>query len=504
MTMKRNNKYKQVVAVFVFITASLFFLRFLFVDYFADRFFLDKFDLLSRNLSDAKVSLEYDISHELADLEFNCGENDVDLLKKNNISNSRYRVHGIKLKNGGGCSSLDRDLDIVSVNGDYKYSYKINGYNASLVSTHSGNSVDKESIIIVNVNGDLAYWIVNGAFTQKLLNEPCENCFYLEYNNAVGRGNPDIVTRDKYDVIYKGMEEDSIGFTLFAGDELRNYVSDLLGKSVIIFILALFMAFISVVAILSYRSKNLTAMLRLGVDNHEFIPFYQPVIDIKTSRVVGMEALIRWIRNGDAIVNPSEFIDAAESSNVILDMTMSMLNIIISDLSDIPDDIWVSVNIIPSQLESGALYEFLVKLNPLYASRLRFEITERIKFSDFSSAKAEIDKIRGLGCDFKLDDFGTGYSGFSYIQRLGVTDVKIDKMFIDTIVPGDNKAVLDSIIDFCNGMDVAVMAEGVESQEQVDYLMRKGVCKIQGYFYSEPVPLEQLLAWMKSRYEISS
>jgi len=135
-------------------------------------------------------------------------------------------------------------------------------------------------------------------------------------------------------------------------------------------------------------------------------------------------------------------------------------------------------------------------------ARLTFELTERDPIKHIQGAMAEIAALQERGYHFKLDDFGTGYGGFAYLQRLGIRQIKIDKMFVDTIGTDDLKrSVLDATIAFGLKSGMEMIAEGVETQEQVDYLHRHGVHLIQGYVYAKPMPLSKLKIWLMAWQE---
>jgi sensor c-di-GMP phosphodiesterase-like protein len=151
---------------------------------------------------------------------------------------------------------------------------------------------------------------------------------------------------------------------------------------------------------------------------------------------------------------------------------------------------------VPEHLDNDDLYVLLkgiVESGELQQHRISLEITERLPISDLVAARQMLDKIYALGIDLKLDDAGTGYGGFSYVQNLGISTLKIDKMFVDTIGHEDNfnAKTIDAIISFAQKSDLSMIAEGVEDDKQVAYLSAHGVYLIQGYIYSKPLPAKQ-------------
>ena len=228
----------------------------------------------------------------------------------------------------------------------------------------------------------------------------------------------------------------------------------------------------------------------------EFVPFYQPIVDSRSKKVVGFEALLRWQR-GRELVPPGTFIDYAEEQGLILPMTEQLLERVIADLPWLEPTQWVSVNIVAAHLEQPNLRPLLQRHDWPSPARLTFELTERKPITDIKAAMGEIAQLQEKGYHFKLDDFGTGYGGFAYLQRLGIRQIKIDKMFVDTIGTDDLKrTLLDSIIAFGHESNMEMIAEGVETLEQVDYLHRHGVHLIQGYVYAKPMALTKLKIWL--------
>lgn len=246
------------------------------------------------------------------------------------------------------------------------------------------------------------------------------------------------------------------------------------------------------------KNKSIQQLIKQGLNKGEFIPYYQPIIDSKTNQLSGCEVLVRWKRCNGEIFPPYLFIKNVENSHLIYPMTLSILQQVIEDLSHLPvlsDNFCASINITPKQLEN---YKFMDKCLSAINSQQRakpniaLEVTERIPFSDIAKAKAVMTYLSENGVKLKLDDAGTGFGGFSYLQTLPFDAIKIDKMFIDTIGTNDMKRnILNAIISFGHETKLEMIAEGVETKQQVEYLMKKDVHLIQGYFYAKPMPFSE-------------
>lgn len=241
--------------------------------------------------------------------------------------------------------------------------------------------------------------------------------------------------------------------------------------------------------------NSMSAQIKRGIKNYEFVPYYQPILDGQTQALVGCEVLMRWQQGEGSVVPPNQFIPYAEASGDIIAMTRSMLERMVADIEEYGQDnkpLFYSVNIVPAHLDDDQLLnqlESIVKSGRLGGHQLSLEITERLPILDMARARAMLDRIYALGIALKLDDAGTGYGCFSYVQHLGISTLKVDKMFVDTIGQemNFNAKTLDAIISFAHKSNLEMIAEGVETQEQLDYLCSQGVQLIQGYVFSKPL-----------------
>lgn len=482
----------------------------LFTEFLAERILhakLKSFDVEVNTRSDA---IENVMVHEVKSISFDCGSNDKKILRDLNLYSSQFRVQGLELKNGRGCSSLGTDLNILPSVIDKKYAYEFHGYDVGIATTNtktrerSGIS-DGEAVVFINVDGNYIYWVLNSAWAHEQLQSPCESCFYIEFSNYkpaekplfMPRGNVKIKLLSQNTLLSASIKKDGVIYRMFAGDELMKYANQKLWLYSCLSMFTIFLIGSAIFLLVTYNRGSMSELLRNGIQRKEFLPYYQPIVNARTGKVIGAEALLRWCNNGE-IVSPGSFIEHAEQYGLILDITEQILEKIILDLDKLPPSMWISVNVVPEQIENGSLFNMLQKHRWHYSSRLRFEITERMRVSDFDVAAREISKIKTLGYRFKLDDFGTGYGGFSYLQKLGVDEIKIDKMFVDTIETNDiKKGVLDSIIAFAKEAEMDPVAEGVETQAQIDYLLAKGITHIQGFVYAPPMSVDELVVWIK-------
>lgn len=249
--------------------------------------------------------------------------------------------------------------------------------------------------------------------------------------------------------------------------------------------------------------------LKEAYENQEFSLYYQPQIDLKSLKIVGFEALLRWNSPEFGHVPPDKFIPLAESCGFIKTLGHCVIiNSIQSarELQSVIDHPFkISVNVSVVQLfEEDFVVEvkdFLEEaaLDPSY---IQFEITESVMIESYDLIIERLNALRSIGISLSLDDFGTGYSSLVYLHYLPISELKIDKIFIDEINnlplhPYENEqhALVNTILTLAKASDLCVVAEGVETQRQIEYLRHHGCDRIQGYFYSKPLPLPEIIVY---------
>jgi diguanylate cyclase (GGDEF)-like protein len=247
--------------------------------------------------------------------------------------------------------------------------------------------------------------------------------------------------------------------------------------------------------------------LRTALDNNEFILHYQPQLDIATNKVSGLEALIRWNSPELGFISPLKFISIAEDTHLIIPIGEWVLKNACLFLRRLHqqgyENLSMSVNISMLQLIQDDFVDKVMeilnesKLNPKY---LELEITESILMESYEDIAEKLKLLKSKGVMIALDDFGKGYSSLNYLKQLPISTLKIDKTFVDTILVDDTeKSLTDLIIKIGRTMDLCVVAEGVETQEQLDYLRSHKCSKIQGYFFSRPVAEEAVVEAIMNR-----
>jgi diguanylate cyclase (GGDEF)-like protein len=244
------------------------------------------------------------------------------------------------------------------------------------------------------------------------------------------------------------------------------------------------------------RRLALESNLRNALARGEFEMYYQPKVNISTGKISGVEALIRWNQSHTEFVSPAEFIPLAESTGLILPMGEWILSTSCLQGKKWHDEgynLSLSVNLSVRQFQQPDLAERLyaiVQDTGFDCKSLDLEITESAIMGDPEVAVRTLNELRQLGIKISLDDFGTGYSSLSYLKRLPIDILKIDKSFVDDVTSNsDDAALVEAIITLAHTLNLKVVAEGVETNGQLDFLRRLNCDEWQGYLYSKPVPV---------------
>ncbi len=253
-------------------------------------------------------------------------------------------------------------------------------------------------------------------------------------------------------------------------------------------------------------NTELEKSLALAISNNELQLFYQPKIDLKTGKIMGVEALIRWIKPDGTIIKPDAFVPIAESSHLIGKISEFVLNEgcrqnRMWQKMGFPN-IVMSINFTSSDFYQNDLKERVLDalaISGLESKWLEVELTETLALSDIDYAVDQMNKLRDLGVKLAMDDFGTGYSSLSYLQILPITLLKLDRSFI-TDIQNDNIAfeIVSAVISIAKSKKIKTIAEGIENHEQEEILKKAGCDYGQGYLYGKPMPAEELEELMRN------
>lgn len=257
----------------------------------------------------------------------------------------------------------------------------------------------------------------------------------------------------------------------------------------------------------AYQTMRLISSLRYALARGELSLYYQPQILTKGGKVGGFEALIRWNSSEYGAVSPGQFIPLAEQSGLIHSIGKWVLEESCQFARHLVELGWgnipVSVNISSKQLtEDGFILMVRNAISGagIQARQIKLEITESLLMTSLSEATTKLNELNAFGVGFSLDDFGTGYSSLTYLYNLPVETLKIDKSFVDLIATDDNVAkIIGSIISMAHIFDMTVIAEGVETTQQLAYLVDNGCDGIQGYLFSRPLPESEAIKFLQAQ-----
>ena len=247
--------------------------------------------------------------------------------------------------------------------------------------------------------------------------------------------------------------------------------------------------------------------LRDALSKEEFRLYYQPQVELRTGKVSGFEALLRWVSPELGMVSPYKFIRITEETGLIVQLGTWVLEQACSFIKRLQQttgtNFLVSINVSIIQLMQDDFVRQVLEILDKYQVDPEFielEITESILIESFDTIYQKLNSLRENRVRIALDDFGKGYSSLNYLCQLPISTLKIDKSFIDNIVDVNKERIITGdIVAIGHKIGMAVVAEGVETREQVDYLMDHGCDKIQGYFYSKPIPEEEVFAFLKKK-----
>ncbi|WP_426440803.1 putative bifunctional diguanylate cyclase/phosphodiesterase [Bradyrhizobium genosp. P] len=249
--------------------------------------------------------------------------------------------------------------------------------------------------------------------------------------------------------------------------------------------------------------RELQRDLEHAIEANELFLVYQPFLDIRKGRITGFEALLRWQHPVRGLIPPTVFIPIAEESGLIHQLGEWVIRRACATLSRWPDDIRIAVNFSAVQFQNAGILQTIVQALAdanVAPNRLEIEITESMLISKYGSARAILRALLELGLTVALDDFGTGFSSLTYLRKLPFSRIKIDQSFIrDMLTQPDCAAIVKSVIALAQDLQIGVVAEGVETADQLEYLRQTSCDEVQGYLIGRPMTLNDISSLLDAK-----
>jgi diguanylate cyclase (GGDEF)-like protein len=240
------------------------------------------------------------------------------------------------------------------------------------------------------------------------------------------------------------------------------------------------------------------ADMRAGLSRSEFEVHYQPIIDARTQKIAGAEALVRWHRPEHGLIPPAKFIALAESTGLIVPLGEFVLNRACRDAMGWPAELKVAVNLSAVQFRKTNLFDVIMRAlieSGLPPERLEVEVTESVLLENESDYAVLLHQLKAIGVSVALDDFGTGYSSLSYLKQFPFDKIKIDRCFTADVTEHEGSmAIVSAIIGLSRGLDMATTAEGIETERQFEIMRAAGVTLAQGYLFGRPCTITEFNA----------
>jgi sensor c-di-GMP phosphodiesterase-like protein len=253
------------------------------------------------------------------------------------------------------------------------------------------------------------------------------------------------------------------------------------------------------------RGGNPIADLERAIENDEFVPYYQPIVDLTTARVTGAEVLIRWRKSDGTLVPPAQFIPLAESTGLIVPITRALMRRVCAQAGSAigrRPDFSIGFNLAARHFNDETVVDdvrAIIGASPIALTQVLFEVTERQPLDNLTMSRRVIAALQGIGIRVGIDDLGTGHSGLSYMLKLGVDFIKIDKLFVDAIdTERYSTTIIETLVELGRNMNMEIIAEGVETFDQVAHLRARGIRKAQGYVFAPPLPGSSFLRLLEA------
>jgi len=351
----------------------------------------------------------------------------------------------------------------------------------------------RESDILARLGGDEFLILIESSISQSGLNRMCANILESLARPFLLNNHNHFISCSMGISIYPRDDIEPDG--LIGKADMAMYRAKKLGKNN-------FQFYSEELERLALNQLELEDKLRVAISTHQIRIHLQPEINLRTGRIVAAEALARWVTADGTMIPPTQFIAVAEQANLIGEIGKLVFDKVCREIASwtrngIHEKITVAINLSALEFKDTELVNNIHRKLLEYGiegERIILEITESLFMEDKESVLRIMNQLRDLGIRFAIDDFGTGYSSFSYLQDLPIDYLKIDRSFLIGVTHNKKKyAIARSIIDICNHLDLHVIAEGIEDQETLDFIVKNQCTLAQGFFMHYPMPTDDFL-----------
>lgn len=349
--------------------------------------------------------------------------------------------------------------------------------------------------------------LLKSKHNQIMARSPDNIVIYPDINKKLF-GRSAFISNDAF--LYQSIHDPALNFTVITAKKKHSIMAYWLSTYWLWLPIGLLCGLLAGIA--TFRQMELKHMpipkLVKAIKNREFVVHYQPIISLQTGKCIGAETLIRWLGLDGELIHPDLFIPLAEDTGLIEPLTDLILDSVIKELLTPlkSGDFYISINLSARDMAKPRFYNILkerLQSNGIAPNKIAIEATEH-GFMDIEHANENIKRFRDAGHAIFIDDFGTGYSSLSYLQNLAIDVIKIDKTFVEAIETGSaTSSVINHIIAMAKQLKLKIVAEGVETAIQAEFLRHHGVDAAQGFYFAKPMPASEFLNYLNQNRELA-
>lgn len=386
---------------------------------------------------------------------------------------------------------------------------------ASLLLVPAESTVNGLPVLLYQTNhaGSRIIVSISDSHIREALDMPLNGIEYaLRVGNTLLGLSGDVATADHSKKEVLTVKASNYPFEIQFNSPVLFSLKRLLNRAGGVVLFLLIISSLSAYILQRYLSKDVSPeeSLRTAIYRNEITPYYQPVVSGREGTLRGVEVLARWKHPQSGFISPASFIPLAEKSGLIIPLTQSLMKQVAKQMNSIstllPEGFHVGINFSASHIVAPTFVEECLHYKHSFIQQdlnLVIEVTEREPLHIDEHLVRTLNELHNNGFAIALDDFGTGYSGLSYLQELHIDYLKIDQSFVARVNANeDSTLILDSVLELAKKLSISIVAEGVETQDQLDYLIRNNIRFLQGFFFYKPLPYKELVKVLLSKPKV--